>query len=103
MYAGDREAAKLALKSSKEIPAMIALILAAQETNRRAMRVPEWRYVGGEKVPFQPAYQPDANWMREMARKHGVFEGNSVTELMAQNPAWVNLIMGKNNGAQVSQ
>lgn len=80
---------------SSEVPARIAETLARSEADRRTMRRPEWDFTGPDKLPFQPGYQPTLNWAREMARKHGVFDGRSVTELMAKNPAWVRLITGE--------
>jgi hypothetical protein len=81
-------------KLSAEVPATLAGLLFSGEADRRAMRIPEHIYQSEGRIPFQPNYQPSVAWAREMARKHGVFDGTSITDLMAQNPQWVKLIAG---------
>jgi len=43
-------------------------------------------------VPLNPDYRPSADWLRQQAAQHGVFEGADIDKLLADNPQWTNQI-----------
>lgn len=71
-----------------ELPAIMAGALHQSEANR----LTTGDFGDSEVLPVGEGYSMNRQWAREMARKHGVFNGQSVTGLMAENPQWLRLV-----------